>query len=31
MEKSVKALHQAFGLGRQEKGDTARTVAQVTS
>jgi bifunctional aspartokinase / homoserine dehydrogenase 1 len=31
MEKAVKALHQAFGLGRQEKGDGARTVAQVTS
>ena len=31
MEKAVKALHQAFGLGRQEKGDDARTVAQVTS
>jgi aspartokinase/homoserine dehydrogenase 1 len=31
MEKAVKALHQAFGLGRQEKGGGARTVAQVTS
>ncbi len=31
MEKAVKALHQAFGLGLQEKGDGARTVAQVTS
>jgi len=31
MEKAVKALHQAFGLGRQEKGDGSRTVAQVTS
>jgi bifunctional aspartokinase / homoserine dehydrogenase 1 len=31
MEKAVKALHQAFGLGRQEKGDGARTVAQVTT
>ena len=31
MEKAVKALHQAFGLGRQEKDDGARTVAQVTS
>jgi bifunctional aspartokinase / homoserine dehydrogenase 1 len=31
MEKAVKALHQAFGLGRQEKSDGARTVAQVTS
>ena len=31
MEKAVKALHQAFGLGQQEKGDGARTVAQVTS
>ena len=31
MEKAVKALHQAFGLGRQEKGGSARTVAQLTS
>jgi aspartokinase/homoserine dehydrogenase 1 len=31
MEKAVKALHQAFGLGRQEKGNGERTVAQVTS
>jgi aspartate kinase len=31
MEKAVKALHQAFGLGQQEKGDGTRTVAQVTS
>jgi aspartate kinase len=31
MEKAVRALHQAFGLGRQEKGGGARTVAQVTS
>ena len=31
MEKAVKALHQAFALGRQEKGGGARTVAQVTS
>jgi aspartokinase/homoserine dehydrogenase 1 len=31
MEKAVKALHQAFGLGQQEKGDGARSVAQVTS
>ena len=31
MEKAVKALHQAFGLGLQEKGDATRTVVQVTS
>jgi aspartokinase/homoserine dehydrogenase 1 len=31
MEKAVKALHQAFGLGQQEKGDDTRTVVQVTS
>ncbi len=31
MEKAVKALHQAFGLGRQEKGGGARTAVQVTS
>jgi aspartokinase/homoserine dehydrogenase 1 len=31
MERAVKALHQAFGLGRQEKGEGARTVAQVNS
>ena len=31
MEKAVKALHQAFGLGQQEKSDGARTVVQVTS
>jgi aspartate kinase len=31
MEKAVKALHQAFNLGRQEKDDGARTVLQVTS
>ena len=31
MERAVKALHQAFGLGQQKKGDGARTVAQVTS
>src|SRR5579863_9751374 len=31
MDKAVKALHQAFGLGHQEKGGGARTVAQVTS
>jgi aspartokinase len=31
MEKAVKALHQTFGLGRQEKDDGARTAAQVTS
>ncbi len=31
MEKAVKALHQAFGLGKQEQGGEARTVAQVTS
>jgi aspartokinase len=31
MERAVKSLHQAFGLGRQEKGDDARTIAQVTS
>jgi aspartate kinase len=31
MEKAVKALHQAFGLGQQEKGGGTRSVAQVTS
>lgn len=31
MEKAVKALHQAFGLGKQEQGDGARTIAQVTT
>jgi len=31
MERAVKALHQAFGLGRQEKGDGARSIALVTS
>jgi aspartate kinase len=31
MEKAVKALHDSFGLGQQEKGDGARTVAQLTS
>lgn len=31
MEKAVKALHQAFSLGKQEKGADARTVAQVTT
>ena len=31
MEKAVKALHQAFGLGKLEKSDDARTTAQVTS
>jgi aspartate kinase len=31
MEKAVKALHQAFGLGQQEKTHGARTVVQVTS
>ena len=31
MEKAVKALHQAFGLGKQELGGEARPVAQVTS
>src|ERR1700675_2517434 len=31
MERAVKALHQAFGLGRQEKDDGTRTVVQVTS
>lgn len=31
MEKAVKALHQSFGLGKQEQGDGARTVAQVTT
>jgi aspartokinase/homoserine dehydrogenase 1 len=31
MERAVKALHQAFGLGRQEKDDGTRTVLQVTS
>src|SRR5579863_5515222 len=31
MEKAVKALHQAFGLGRQEKGGGAREVSHVSS
>jgi aspartokinase/homoserine dehydrogenase 1 len=31
MEKAVKALHDAFGLGRQEKRGGARAVEQVTS
>jgi len=31
MEKAVKALHQAFGLGKREKSDGTRTVAQVTT
>lgn len=31
MEKAVKALHRAFGLGLQDKGDGARTVVQVNS
>ena len=31
MEKAVKALHQAFSLGKQEKSDGTRTVAQVTT
>ncbi len=31
MEKAVKALHDAFGLGQQEKGGGARAVEQVTS
>jgi len=31
MEKAVKALHQAFGLGQQEQGNDARAVSQVTS
>jgi len=31
MEKAVKALHQAFGLGKQPTGDEARTAVQVTS
>ncbi len=31
MEKAVKALHQAFGLGKQETGNGARSAAQVTS
>jgi hypothetical protein len=31
MERAVKALHKSFGLGRQEKDDGARNVAQVTS
>jgi aspartate kinase len=31
MERAVKALHQAFGLGKQEKNDDARTTVQVTS
>ncbi len=31
MEKAVKALHQAFGLGKQEVVDGARAPAQVTS
>jgi aspartate kinase len=31
MEKAVKALHNAFGLGQQERGEDARTTVQVTS
>jgi aspartate kinase len=31
MERAVKALHKAFGLGRQEKDDGTRNVAQVTT
>jgi aspartokinase/homoserine dehydrogenase 1 len=31
MEKAVKALHQSFGLGKQEQGGEARNVARVTS
>ena len=31
MEKAVKTLHHAFGLGRQEKREGAREVSQVTS
>jgi aspartate kinase len=31
MEKAVKALHSAFGLGQQEQGADTRTAAQVTS
>jgi aspartokinase/homoserine dehydrogenase 1 len=31
MEKAVKALHQAFGLGRQAQSDSARTLAQLSS
>jgi aspartate kinase len=31
MEKAVKALHRGFGLGKQEEGDGARAVVQVTS
>ena len=31
MEKAVKALHQAFGLGKQEQGGEARPVARVIS
>jgi aspartate kinase len=31
MEKAVKALHQAFGLGQQEQGNDARAVSQATS
>jgi aspartokinase/homoserine dehydrogenase 1 len=31
MEKAVKALHQAFGLGRQEKSGGAREVSHVSS
>jgi hypothetical protein len=30
MEKAVKALHQAFALGKQEKSDDARSTVQVT-
>jgi aspartate kinase len=31
MEKAVKALHQAFGLGQQEKGGATRVASEVTS
>jgi aspartate kinase len=31
MEKAVKALHQAFGLGKQERGDGVQAVSQVIS
>jgi hypothetical protein len=31
MERAVKALHEAFSLGHQEKTDGEHTVAQLTS
>src|SRR5258708_35992545 len=31
MERAVKALHQAFGLGKHEKSDNARTAVRLTS